>query len=141
MDQINTMIDSQINWDLVFNCLNNTNNKKEWIAKEQTIMQKRIELIFSLGLSELKTDYWLFKSFIKNGHIDQTRIQIAFIPFEITCHFKDDVFQMNSNLNNSEWQTMILLATKYNEMEDYEKLKIVSARLKEITIENKQNKN
>ena len=141
MDQINTMIDSQINWDLIFNCLKNKHNKKEWIAKEQTIMQKRIELMFSLGLSELKTDYWLFKSFIKNGHIDQTRIQIAFIPFEITCHFKDDVFQMNSNLNNSEWQTMILLATKYSEMEDYEKLKIVSARLKEITIENKKNKN
>jgi len=141
MENLNTMIYSQINWDMVFFCMNNNHlNKIEWIAKEQTIMQRRIELIFALGLSELKVDYWIFKSFIENGDIDKTRIQIAFIPFEITYHFKNHIFQMNSKLNNKEWETMISLASKYNEMEDYEKIKIVATRLKEITIENQTDK-
>ena len=100
-NNIDEMIRTQIDWDMVFAfSKKDETGKKEWIEKEQLKMLRRIKIIFELELTEFKTNTWLVKTFTKDGVIDKDRIQLAFIPMEMTFHFKDKLFQMNSYLNN-----------------------------------------
>ena len=133
MDEI---IRSQIDWDMVFAFSKKDNaEKKEWIEKEQLKMLRRIKIIFELELTEFKTNTWLVKTFTKDGVIDKDRIQLAFIPMEMTFHFKDKLFQMNSYLNNYEYKAVNEIANAYNAIGDFEKCKIATARLLQITKE------
>ena len=133
MDEI---IRSQIDWDMVFAfSKKDETGKKEWIEKEQLKMLRRIKIIFELELTEFKTNTWLVKTFTKDGVIDKDRIQLAFIPMEMTFHFKDKLFQMNSYLNNYEYKAVNEIANAYNAIGDFDKCKIATARLLQITKE------
>ena len=135
-NNIDEMIRTQIDWDMVFAFSKKDNaEKQEWIEKEQLIMLRRIKFIFELELTEFKTNTWLVKTFTKDGVIDKDRIQLAFIPMEMTFHFKDKLFQMNSYLNNYEYKAVNEIANAYNAIGDFEKCKIATARLLQITKE------
>ncbi len=135
-NNIDEMIRTQIDWDMVFAfSKKDETGKKEWIEKEQLKMLRRIKIIFELELTEFKTNTWLVKTFTKDGVIDKDRIQLAFIPMEMTFHFKDKLFQMNSYLNNYEYKAVNEIANAYNAIGDFEKCKIATARLLQITKE------
>lgn len=135
-NNIDEMIRTQIDWDMVFAfSKKDQTGKKEWIEKEQLKMLRRIKIIFELELTEFKTNTWLVKTFTKDGVIDKDRIQLAFIPMEMTFHFKDKLFQMNSYLNNYEYKAVNEIANAYNAIGDFEKCKIATARLLQITKE------
>ena len=135
-NNIDEMIRTQIDWDMVFAFSKKDNaEKQEWIEKEQLIMLRRIKFIFELELTEFKTNTWLVKTFTKDGVIDKDRIQLAFIPMEMTFHFKDKLFQMNSYLNNYEYKAVNEIANAYNAIGDFDKCKMATARLLQITKE------
>ena len=135
-NNIDEMIRTQIDWDMVFAFSKKDQTEKtEWIEKEQLIMLRRIKFIFELELTEFKTNTWLLKTFTKDGVIDKNRIQLAFIPMEMTFHFKDKLFQMNSYLNNYEYKAVNEIANAYNAIGDFDKCKIATARLLQITKE------
>jgi hypothetical protein len=135
-NNIDEMIRTQIDWDMVFAFSKKDQTEKtEWIEKEQLKMLRRIKIIFELELTEFKTNTWLVKTFTKDGVIDKDRIQLAFIPMEMTFHFKDKLFQMNSYLNNYEYKAVNEIANAYNAIGDFEKCKIATARLLQITKE------
>ena len=135
-NNIDEMIRTQIDWDMVFAfSKKDETGKKEWIEKEQLKMLRRIKIIFELELTEFKTNTWLVKTFTKDGVIDKDRIQLAFIPMEMTFHFKDKLFQMNSYLNNYEYKAVNEIANAYNAIGDFDKCKIATARLLQITKE------
>ena len=135
-NNIDEMIRTQIDWDMVFAFSKKDNaEKQEWIEKEQLIMLRRIKFIFELELTEFKTNTWLLKTFTKDGVIDKNRIQLAFIPMEMTFHFKDKLFQMNSYLNNYEYKAVNEIANAYNAIGDFDKCKMATARLLQITKE------
>ena len=135
-NNIDEMIRTQIDWDMVFAfSKKDETGKKEWIEKEQLKMLRRIKFMFDLELTEFKTNTWLLKTFTLNDAIDRNRIQLAFIPMEMTFHFKDKLFQMNSYLNNYEYKAVNEIANAYNAIGDFEKCKIATARLLQITKE------
>jgi len=135
-NNIDEMIRTQIDWDMVFAFSKKDEaEKKEWIEKEQLIMMRRIKFMFDLELTEFKTNTWLLKTFTLNDTIDKNRIQLAFIPLEITFHFKDKLFKMNSYLNNYEYKAVSHIANEYNAIGDLVKCKIATARLLEMTKE------
>jgi hypothetical protein len=135
-NNIDEMIRTQIDWDMVFAfSKKNQTEKTEWIENEQLKMLRRIKFMFDLELTEFKTNTWLLKTFTKDGLIDKNRIQIAFIPMEMTFHFKDKLFQMNSYLNNYEYKAVNEIANAYNAIGDFDKCKMATARLLQITKE------
>ena len=135
-NNIDEMIRTQIDWDMVFAFSKKDQTEKtEWIEKEQLKMLRRIKFMFDLELTEFKTNTWWLKTFTLNDAIDKNRIQLAFIPLEITFHFKDKLFQMNSYLNNYEYKAVSHIANEYNAIGDLVKCKIATARLLEMTKE------
>jgi hypothetical protein len=135
-NNIDEMICTQIDWDMVFAFSKKDETEKtEWIEKEQLKMLRRIKFMFDLELTEFKTNTWLLKTFTLNDAIDKNRIQLAFIPMEMTFHFKDKLFQMNSYLNNYEYKAVNEIANAYNAIGDFDKCKIATARLLQITKE------
>jgi hypothetical protein len=135
-NNIDEMIRTQIDWDMVFAFSKKDQTKKtEWIENEQLKMLRRIKFMFDLELTEFKTNTWLLKTFTKNGVIDKDRIQLAFIPMEMTFHFKDKLFQMNSYVNNYEYKAVNEIANAYNALGDFDKCKMATARLLQITKE------
>ena len=135
-NNIDEMIRSQIDWDMVFAFSKKDEaEKKEWIEKEQLKMLRRIKFMFDLELTEFKTNTWLLKTFTLNDAIDRNRIQLAFIPMEMMFHFKDKLFQMNSYFNNYEYKAVQKIANDYNAIGELDKCKIATARLLQMTKE------
>ena len=135
-NNIDEMIRSQIDWDMVFAFSKKDEaEKKEWIEKEQLKMLRRIKFMFDLELTEFKTNTWLLKTFTLNDAIDRNRIQLAFIPMEMMFHFKDKLFQMNSYFNNYEYKAVQTIANDYNAIGELDKCKIATARLLQMTKE------
>jgi len=135
-NNIDEMIRSQIDWDMVFAFSKKDKTEKtEWIENEQLKMLRRIKFMFDLELTEFKTNTWLLKTFILNDAIDRNRIQLAFIPMEMMFHFKDKLFQMNSYFNNYEYKAVQKIANDYNAIGELDKCKIATARLLQMTKE------
>jgi hypothetical protein len=54
---------------------------------------------------------------------------------EMTFHFKDKLFQMNSYVNNYEYKAVNEIANAYNAIGDFDKCRMATARLLQITKE------
>jgi len=131
----NLYLPNQIDWNMVANCIYNQEtvqcSKEEWIESEKNAMQNRLNLMRDLNLEEFKTNYWHFKRSVA-GSDNAEIIYIVFSPIDITLKINSKSIAKIEPQSDLELQCLQALAIEYNDIKNYNKLKIVTKRLSHI---------
>jgi len=131
----NLYLPNQVDWNMVANCIYNQQtvqgSKEKWIESEKDAMQNRLNLMRDLNLEEFKTNYWHFKRSVA-GSDNAEIIYIVFSPIDITLTINSKSIAKIEPQSDLELQCLHALANEYNNIKNYNKLKIVTKRLSHI---------
>jgi len=131
----NLYLPNQVDWNIVANCIYNQEtvqcSKEKWIESEKDAMQNRLNLMQDLNLEEFKTNYWHFKRSVA-GSDNAEIINIVFSPIDITLKINSKSIAKIEPQSDLELQCLQALAIEYNNIKNYNKLKIVTKRLSHI---------